>query len=121
MNGPPAGTRVLIVEDEPIIAMTAEDMVEDMGCVVAGSAASVAEATALAAEGGFDVAMLDINLNGETSLPVAAMLHAAGARFVFTTGYGSAGPGDEFAGVEVVKKPYSAADLAAALARVAGG
>ena len=119
MSGPPPGTRVLIVEDEPIIAMTAEDLVEDMGCVVAGSAATLAEAAALAAAGNFDMAMLDINLNGETSLSVAAMLHAAGARFVFTTGYGSAGPGEAFAGVEVVKKPYRAADLAAALGRLA--
>lgn len=114
-----AGTRVLIVEDEPIIAMTAEDIVEDLGCVVAGSAATAAEAAVLAAAGGFDVAMLDINLNGETSLAVAAALRDAGTPFVFTTGYGSTGPGAAFPGVEVVKKPYCAVDLAAALARLA--
>lgn len=120
MTGPRAGTRILIVEDEPIIAMTAEDLVEEMGCIVAGSAATLAEASRMAAAGGFDMAMLDINLNGETSLPVAAALHAAGLPFVFTTGYGSGGPGDAFAGVEVVKKPYRAADLAAALGRLTG-
>jgi CheY-like chemotaxis protein len=114
----PPGTRVLIVEDEPIIAMTAEDIVEDLGCVVAGSAATAAAAAALAAAGGFDVAMLDINLNGETSLAVAAALRDAGTPFVFTTGYGSTGPGTAFAGIEVVKKPYCAGDLAAALARL---
>ncbi|WP_156679866.1 response regulator [Sphingomonas profundi] len=119
MTGPRAGTRVLIVEDEPIIAMTAEDIIEEMGCIVAGSAATLEQATALAAAGGFDVAMLDINLNGETSLPVAAALHAAGTPFVFTTGYGSAGPGSDFSGVEVVKKPYRAIDLACALGRLA--
>lgn len=115
---PHAGTRVLIVEDEPIIAMTAEDLIEDMGCVVAGCAATLEQAAALAAAGDFDVAMLDINLNGETSLPVAEMLHAAGTPFVFTTGYGSTGPGLAFTEVEVVRKPYCAADLAAALARL---
>lgn len=118
MTAPRAGTRVLIVEDEPIIAMTAEDLVEDMGCIVAGSAASLAEATALAAAGQFDIAMLDINLNGETSLPVAAMLQQARVPFVFTTGYGSAAPVAAFAGVEIVKKPYGAAVLSAALGRL---
>jgi CheY-like chemotaxis protein len=86
MRAPPAGTRVLIVEDEPIIAMTAEDLVEDMGCVVAGSAATLAEAEALAAAGGFDIAMLDINLNGETSLSVAAKLRDAATPVVFRRG-----------------------------------
>lgn len=119
MIAPPAGTRVLIVEDEPIIAMTAEDIVEDMGCTVAGSAASLAEALALAARGAFDIAMLDINLNGEMSLPVAALLRDAGVPFVFTTGYGSAASIGDFPGTEILKKPYGARDLAAALARLA--
>jgi hypothetical protein len=48
-------------------------------------------------------------------------LRDAATPFVFTTGYGSAGPGDDFAGVEVLKKPYRGDDLAAALARLAGG
>ncbi|TVV76877.1 response regulator [Sphingomonas solaris] len=99
--------------------MTAEDLVEDMGCVVAGSAASLAEAEVLAARGQFDIAMLDINLNGETSLPVAAALQQAGIPFVFTTGYGSGAPVEAFTGVEIVKKPYGAAVLAAALGRLA--
>ncbi len=119
MTAPPTGTRVLIVEDEPIIAMTAEDLVEDMGCTVAGSAASLAEALDLARCASFDIAMLDINLNGETSLPVATLLHDAGVPFIFTTGYGSAAPIGGFPGTEILKKPYGALDLTTALARLA--
>src|SRR5687767_10593871 len=56
------GVRVLIVEDEAIIAMTAEDMLEELGCVTAAIAATLAEAEAAVSRGGFDVALLDINL-----------------------------------------------------------
>lgn len=120
MNGAalPPGTRVLIVEDETIIAMTAEDMIEDLGCTVAATAGTLAQALDQVEAGGFDVAMLDINLNGELSLPVAERLRAAGTPFLFTTGYGSTGPGTAFTDAEVVRKPYRAADLAAALSRV---
>lgn len=120
MTGPPPGTRVLIVEDETIIAMTVEDMIEDMGCVVAASAANLSDALALVGSRVFDVAILDINLNGEFSLPVAAVLRAAGRPFLFTTGYDSAGPGTEFASIPVIKKPYRANDLAVAIANLLG-
>lgn len=113
----PIGMRVLIVEDETIIAMTAEDMIADIGCVVAATAASLEEATAAVAAGGFDVAMLDINLNGKQSFPAGMMLLDRRIPFIFTTGYGSAGPTAEFSAVEVVKKPYRAADLASAFQR----
>lgn len=118
MSRPLDGVRVLIVEDETIIAMTAEDMIEDMGGIVAGTAASLAEALAVAPRDDFDVAMLDINLNGEMSLPIADMLVAARRPFVFTTGYGSAGPGDRFAGIPVLKKPYDADALARAISEL---
>lgn len=118
MSLPPPGTRVLIVEDEMLIAMTAEDMIEEIGCVVAGVATTLAEAMASADAGGFDVAMLDINLNGQQSLPVAEQLRAAGTAFLFTTGYGSLGLGEAFGDAVVVKKPYRGNELAAAIARV---
>lgn len=111
-----AGLRVLLVEDEPIIAMTAEDMLQAIGCTVAASAQTLAEALAAAARGGFDVAMLDINLNGEASLPVADWLKAVGTPFIFSTGYGAEGCGPH-RDVPLVTKPYRAIDLERALAR----
>ena len=115
---PPPGTRVLIVEDEAIIAMTAEDMIEELGCVVANTASNLAEALAHVKAGGFDVAMLDINLNGTESTDVARLLIERASPFIFTTGYGSGGPAADFPGIPVVAKPYRAADLATAINKV---
>jgi CheY-like chemotaxis protein len=112
-----AGLRILLVEDEAIIAMTAEDMLEELGCTVTATASSLDEALAAAENTAFDIALLDINLNGAASLPVAARLRAAGRPFVFTTGYGAAGSGAEFADVPLVTKPYQLSDLEAAIAR----
>jgi CheY-like chemotaxis protein len=116
----PDGTRVLIVEDEAIIAMTAEDMIEEMGGTVAATATTFGEALAAAERGAFDVALLDINLNGIDSLPVAALLRALGRPFVFTTGYGAAGSGEEYADAPLVTKPYRLHELAAAIGAALG-
>jgi CheY-like chemotaxis protein len=115
---PPPGTRVLIVEDEAIIAMTAEDMIEEMGCVVAHTASTLAEALDRVGAGGFDVALLDINLNGEASTEVAQLLIDRAVPFIFTTGYGSGGPAADFQGVPIVPKPYRELDLAIAINNV---
>lgn len=121
MSGPPPGTRVLIVEDETIIALLAEEMVEDMGCVVAATASTLAEALDASALQDFAVAMLDINLHGQMSLPVAERLRAAGKPFVFTTGYGGAIAGAAFPGTIIIHKPYDAAMLAEAIGRALAG
>jgi CheY-like chemotaxis protein len=112
---PPPGTRVLIVEDEAIIAMTAGDMIEELGCIVASTASNLAEALTQVKTGGFDVALLDINLNGSESTEVARLLIERASPFVFTTGYGSGGPAADFPDIPVVAKPYRAADLAIAI------
>jgi CheY-like chemotaxis protein len=114
------GIRALIVEDEAIIAMTAEDMLEELGCVTTAIAATLGEAMAAAGRGGFDIALLDINLNGTESLPVADRLLAAGIPFIFTTGYGSAGSGPDFHDVPLVTKPYQLRDLEEAMAKALG-
>jgi CheY-like chemotaxis protein len=111
-----AGIRILLVEDEAIIAMTAEDMVEELGCRVVASAATLAEALAAAERGGFDIALLDINLHGVDSLPVAAWLRQQRRPFIFTTGYGNSGRGDDYEDVPLVTKPYQLADLRTAIA-----
>jgi CheY-like chemotaxis protein len=110
-----AGTRVLIVEDEAIIAMTAEDMLEQIGCVVAAVAATLDQAMAAADRGGFDIALLDINLNGVSSLPVVDRLRGQGLPFVFATGYGAAGRGEAHGDVPLVAKPYRIEELEAAI------
>jgi CheY-like chemotaxis protein len=115
------GVRVLLVEDEAIIAMTAEDMLEELGCTVAATASNLQEAFASVEELAFDVALLDINLNGQQSLPVAAVLTENGTPFVFTTGYGAAGCGADYADVPLVTKPYQIADLETAIRRALRG
>ena len=109
------GVRVLVVEDESPIAMLLEDMLETLGCVVSGCAASVAEALRLGADGEFDVALLDMNLAGEVVLPVAHVLEAREAAFVFVTGYGEQGVPDRFRGRPVVSKPFLINELAASI------
>ena len=112
--------RVLVVEDEAIIAMTAEDMLEELGCTAVACASTLQEALAAIEAGGFEVALLDINLNGHESLPAAARLRELGRPFVFTTGYGAAGSGADFADVPLVTKPYQLADLEDAIGRALG-
>jgi CheY-like chemotaxis protein len=81
------GRRVLVVEDEALVAMELADVLERQGCRVIGPAASVAQALALLAERRLDAALLDLNLNGEPGLPVAVALSERGVPFVVVSGY----------------------------------
>lgn len=114
------GLRVLIVEDEALIAMMAEDMVDSLGCVVAGLAASISDAETALTDVKFDVAILDVNLNGTTSMELASRLKEQGTPFAFTTGYGADGIDVEHHDMPVLTKPYSIADLESALQVCAG-
>lgn len=114
------GIRVLLIEDEAIIAMTAEDMLEELGCAPVTTVTNLADAQAAAERDDFDVVLLDINLNGVESLPVAARLDELGRPFVFTTGYGAAGRGSGFDDVPLVTKPYQLADLERAIREALG-
>ncbi|MDB5693067.1 MAG: CheY-like receiver [Alphaproteobacteria bacterium] len=111
--------RILIVEDEMLVAMNIEDMLLELGHEVAGIASRLEPALALAREGGFDVAMLDVNLAGDRSFPVADLLIARGIPFVFATGYGPEGIDAEYRDQPVLQKPFRARDLAAALEALA--
>ncbi|MCA1748345.1 MAG: response regulator [Parasphingopyxis sp.] len=115
MSDPPVGRRVLIVEDESLIAMTAEDMLENVGWRPVGVATSCRSALAAVAKGGFDIAMIDINLRGEDSGPVADALAQAGIPFIFTTGYGKARVPERHREAGIIAKPYDARSLDAAL------
>ncbi len=111
-----SGLRILLVEDEPIVAMLAEDMLDAIGCVVAATAATVAEAHAAIAAHSFDVAMVDINLDGEDGLVVAAALAERGIPCLITTGYDGQGAASGQPAAFVLTKPYLLADLESALA-----
>lgn len=109
-----AGLRVLVVEDEPVVAMYLEDLLAALGCETVGPASRLADGLVLAESGGFDAAILDINLGGERSTPIAETLRARGVPFAFASGYGNSpeGFGEE---VPMVEKPYREAQVASAL------
>ena len=103
--------RILIVEDEMLVAMNIEDMLLDLGHEVAGIATRLGPAVALAAEGEFDLAMLDVNLAGETSFAVADVLQGRGIPYLFATGYGRDGISAGYQSATVLQKPFRRAEL----------
>jgi CheY-like chemotaxis protein len=102
----PQGKRILVVEDELMIRMLLEDMLGELGYVVAAEAARIDEALDAAKNAAFDVAILDVNLNGEPILPVADVLAARGTPFVFATGYGELGLPEAYRDRPTLKKPF---------------
>jgi CheY-like chemotaxis protein len=106
-----AGRRILVVEDDVLIAMLIEDLLREHGAMVVGPVDDLDEALRLAALGGHDAAVLDVNLGGRPSAPLAARLRAAGTPFLFVTGYGRAGLPDGFADAPVLGKPFRDGDL----------
>jgi len=111
--------RVLIVEDEMMVAMLVEDMVHDLGHEVVGPAMTLEVALQLAREERVDCAILDMNLGqGVLSEPVARALEARGVPFLFATGYGSKSVIEGFATAPVLKKPFVTGDLSRALHRL---
>ena len=118
-GGLPHGLVVLIVEDEFLIAMDLEAMLWDHGWRVLGPAATVAEALALLKDGKMpDVALLDVNLKGETVVPVAEVLHGRGVPIVLASAYNhAASMADVLAGAPNVGKPAQERHLVAALKR----
>jgi CheY-like chemotaxis protein len=113
-----AGLRVLVVEDEPVVAMCLEDMLGALGCVPVGPAARLAEGLALAEQEQLDAAILDINLAGERSTAIAELLRRRGVPFAFASGYGAAPEG--FETLPLIPKPYREADIDAALRALVG-
>ena len=111
--------RILIVEDEMLVAMNIEDMLLDLGHEVAGLASRLGPALALARESRFDAAMLDVNLAGEPSFPVADVLIGRAIPFLFATGYGRQGIEERYREFPMLQKPFRAAELRAALAEIA--
>lgn len=115
MAGEPV--RILLVEDEALIALMLEDMVEGMGCAVTGLAPRVGLGVTLARSGDFDLAILDVNVAGENIEPVAETLALRGLPFIFATGYGEAGVPLRYRDRPVVAKPFRSEQLEVAIQR----
>ncbi len=98
---------ILIVEDEPLISMMLEDFLLSLGHQVSAICESVGEALAACDQAQFDVAILDVNLKGESVWPVATRLRALGIPFVLASGGHVDPPPPEFAAVPMIDKPYT--------------
>lgn len=114
---PLAGIRVLVVEDEAIIAAMVEDMLTELGATVVGPASSIKRGLLLAHSNVLDAAVLDVNIRSERVDPIADLLSERRVPIVFATGYGGpvAGAG---ADTHVIEKPYTLEKLRGALAAV---
>jgi CheY-like chemotaxis protein len=106
-----ASLRVLVVEDEGGVALLIEDMLEQLGCELAGSIATLDKALTFVATQFFDCALLDVNLAGQMVFPVAEALRKRNIPFVFSTGYGRIGLPETFAGCPVLNKPFTIDDF----------
>src|ERR1700733_7019959 len=112
------GLRVLVVEDEPIIAMMLEDCLGDLGCSVAAVASRLNDALKQARALDLDAGVLDVNLAGELSYPVAEVLKERAVPFVFATGYGTDATPVNLKGAPVLSKPYRVEQLAKILLKI---
>jgi CheY-like chemotaxis protein len=101
------GRRVFIVEDEMLVSMLIEDILEDFGCTVVGPAGKLEQALALAQSEQIDIAILDVNLGGTRSFPVADILAKRGVPFIFASGYGDLELEEPHKGRLVIQKPFS--------------
>jgi CheY-like chemotaxis protein len=120
----PNKQRILIVEDEPFIALTLEDMLAELGFAIVGSVADVSTALDLIGREQIDAALLDVSLGSQRIDAVADRLAEQACPFVFTTGYGRAGVPAAYADRAVLQKPFGMDDLALILRtelRIAGG
>jgi CheY-like chemotaxis protein len=111
-----SGVKVLVVEDEAIIAMMIEGMLEALGCEIVSSVAHVAQACEIAAKANINLAVLDVNVAGVPVFPVAEVLRRREIPFLFSTGYGASGLPSEFLGHQVLGKPFSEKELQQKLA-----
>jgi CheY-like chemotaxis protein len=116
-----AGLRVLVVEDETLLSMMIEDMLTDLGCTVVGTGNELQKACSLASKATVDVGILDVNLDGLDSGPVAEQLAARGVPFVLATGYGTAGVSRKYKNAPALIKPFNERDLARALTEAVDG
>lgn len=110
--------RFLLIEDEALILLDVKSMLREMGWEVAGSATKIDAAMRLARTGSFDAAIIDINLDGSMTYPVADILRERAIPFAFTTGYGRTAIDDAYADVPVLHKPFGPDELEAVVTQL---
>ena len=113
------GRNILIVEDEMLVLMMLETILEGSGCTVV-AAGHVDEATVMATDLSIDAAVIDVNLHGRRSYPVADALNGRAIPFAFSTGYGDAELAKLYPGRPVLTKPFTPEDLIATLTTLIG-
>ncbi len=106
------GGSVFLVEDEVMIRMMVADMLDELGYTVAAEAGEINEAMRLAQSTEFDLAILDVNVNGKVISPVAELIKAKNRPFIFATGYGSQGLPEEYRDRPALQKPFQLETLA---------
>ena len=110
-----SGRSVFLVEDEVMIRMMVADMLEELGYSIAAEAGDINEALKLAQSVEFDLAILDVNVNGKVISPVADVIAARGRPFIFATGYGSSGLPAEYRDRPALQKPFQIETLGRAI------
>ena len=119
MNSPSTDRRILLVEDEIFVVWLLEDMLTDLGCAIVGPASSVNQALAMIDAEAIDAAVLDVNLNGQMSYPIADALAARAVPFVFSTGYDKDTLLDRYRQTfPVLQKPIQRSELSDTLAKL---
>ena len=112
----PVRRSILIVEDEAMIAMMLEEFVDTLGHHVRGVASTVEQASEMVRTGGFDLAILDCNLEGEEVWPVAEMLDRAGIPFILSSGGSQSDIPEHYASRPMLAKPYTIGTISDVLA-----
>jgi CheY-like chemotaxis protein len=118
VRNPFSGRRILLVEDEPIVAWLLNDILVDLGLAVVGPASSVNQALAMIDAESIDLAVLDVNLKGQMSYPIADVLVARGVPFVFSTGYDIGRLQAGYRTFPALQKPFHRAELTDTLAKL---
>lgn len=116
------GLRVFVVEDEALVVMNLEMILEDLGCVVVGPAMRFDQAEEMVNEAiEVDMAILDVNLDGQEIFPLAERLSASDVAVIFATGYHQIDMADRWRGAPILQKPYTSEDVARSLSAALAG
>lgn len=112
--------RAFVAEDEALIFLNLKSTLGELGWEIASSATRIDKAQHEAQSGEFDIAILDLNLNGTLTYPVAEILRSRQIPFIFTTGYSRTGIESAYADTPLLQKPFSKEELDAAIRQALG-
>jgi DNA-binding response OmpR family regulator len=121
MVSPQARASVLLVEDEALIRMLFAENLVGLGHTIAAEAGNLASGLTLAKERDYQLAILDVNLHGRPSFPIADVVRTRGKALLFVTGYGSLGLAADYKGAAVLQKPFGPAELSEAISSALTG